>query len=293
MDQTPDPKALIAALPPDLRNRLTQASTAAGLTHLAGHTAAIAVTSSLITTPLWPIALPLQGILLIFLFTLEHEATHRTPFANPTLNEWTGRACGLILILPFEWFRYFHLAHHRYTNLPGLDPELDGAKPETVAQWLWHVTGLPYWISAVKRLFSLAFHRPQAGYIPPNALPRMATEARIMLALYALAAFFAPALLWFWLIPILIGQPFLRLYLLAEHGDCPYVANMLENTRTTFTNRLVRYLAWNMPYHTEHHAFPAVPFHHLPELHAEIRSHLKVTANGYARFTRAYLARRL
>ena len=35
-----------------------------------------------------------------------------------------------------------------------------------------------------------------------------------------------------------------------------------------------------------------VPFHHLPELHQEIRAHLKVTADGYTEFTRAYLARR-
>ena len=97
-------------------------------------------------------------------------------------------------------------------------------------------------------------------------------------------------LLWIWIMPALIGQPFLRLYLLAEHGRCPFVANMLENTRTTFTNRLVRFVAWNMPYHTEHHAFPSVPFHRLPDLHKLMRDHLKVTERGYARFTRNYVA---
>ena len=294
MDQTSDHKALIASLPPDLRSRLTQPSTTAGLLHLAGHLSAIAVTTTLIATPFWPIALLVQGILLIFLFTLEHEATHRTPFANAALNDWVGSTCGLILFLPFEWFRYFHLAHHRHTNLPGLDPELDGPKPESLRQWITHVSGIPYWTAEIKLLLSLALNRSQSAYIPQNALPRIVAEARIMLALYAAAAAsFAvtPALLWFWLIPILLGQPFLRLYLLAEHGDCPYVANMLENTRTTFTNRIVRFLAWNMPYHTEHHAYPAVPFHQLPALHHEIRAHLKVTAKGYASFTRAYLSR--
>jgi fatty acid desaturase len=47
-----------------------------------------------------------------------------------------------------------------------------------------------------------------------------------------------------------------------------------------------------MPYHTEHHVFPQVPFHRLPDLHARMRAHLKVTADGYAAFTRDYLARR-
>lgn len=294
MDSAPDHKTLITALPADLRDRLTRLSNARGLCHLALHLAAITVTSALIFTPLWPLALPAQGILLIFLFTLEHETTHRTPFASAALNDWVGRACGMVLILPFEWFRYFHLAHHRHTNLPGLDPELEGPKPETLRQWLLHVSGLPYWRAALVLVVSLALGRTKAPYLPDRALPRMQTEARVMLVLYALAfATLGQALVWLWALPVLLGQPFLRLYLLAEHGDCPFVANMLENTRTTFTNRIVRFLAWNMPYHVEHHAYPSVPFHALPALHREIRAHLKVTAPGYASFTRSYLARRL
>jgi fatty acid desaturase len=287
-----DHKTLIATLPDALRHRLTRPSTAAGLLHLAGHLGAIAVTTALIFTPLWPLALPVQGILLTFLFTLEHEATHRTPFAHPGLNDWIGRACGLVLVLPFEWFRYFHLAHHRHTNLPGLDPELDGAKPATLRQWLIHVSGIPYWRAEITLLIHLCLGRAEGRYLPAPAKPRMVVEARVMAALYLALALIAPRLmLWLWLIPMVLGQPFLRLYLLAEHGDCPQVADMLENTRTTFTTALVRFVAWNMPYHAEHHAYPAVPFHQLPALHLELRTHLKVTADGYARFTRDYLAR--
>jgi fatty acid desaturase len=67
---------------------------------------------------------------------------------------------------------------------------------------------------------------------------------------------------------------------------------MFVNTRTTFTTAIVRFLAWNMPYHAEHHTYPAVPFHNLPALHLRMKAHLKVTADGYAEFTRSYLARR-
>lgn len=289
----PDHISLIASLPTPLRDRLTTLSNAAGLLHLAGHLAAIAATSTLIlATPLWPLALPVQGILLVFLFTLEHEATHRTPFANARLNDWVGRACGMVLILPFEWFRYFHLAHHRHTNLPGLDPELDGPKPEGLRAWLIHVSGLPYWRAELMLLAQLCLGRAEARYLPQRAKPRMVAEARVMAVLYLAVIVAAPRLaLWLWAIPVLLGQPFLRLYLLAEHGDCPFVANMLENTRTTLTNAVVRFLAWNMPYHVEHHTYPAVPFHRLPDLHRAIRAHLKVTAQGYARFTREHLAR--
>ena len=138
----------------------------------------------------------------------------------------------------------------------------------------------------------LALNREHAPYLPRSARPRMQREAIVMLCLYALGlAFLSPLVLWVWVIPLLLGQPFLRLYLLAEHGDCPRVANMLENTRSTFTTALVRFLAWNMPYHTEHHVYPSVPFHRLPEFHDVLRDHLMVTADGYVQFTKDYLAR--
>lgn len=293
-----DHRDFLASLPPDVKSGLTAPSNRAGLRHLAGHLGLIGALGLPVALglPGWGLCLLPLGVALVFLFTLEHECTHRTPFASPALNDWVGRACGMVLILPFEWFRYFHLAHHRWTNLPGQDPELEGARPETLRQWLWHVSGLPYWAAMARITLALAFGRGgQARYLPAPALPRIRAEARAMLVLYALAAaslWLSPLLLWLWLVPVLLGQPFLRLYLLAEHGDCPQVAGMFDNTRTTFTSALVRFLAWNMPYHTEHHVFPAVPFHRLPALHALMRDHLRVTAPGYAAFTRSYLARR-
>ena len=89
--------------------------------------------------------------------------------------------------------------------------------------------------------------------------------------------------------PSLIGQPFVRLYLMAEHGRCAHVADMFANTRTTYTTALIRWLAWNMPYHAEHHAMPNVPFHKLPDLHDLTQAHLKETEAGYTRFHRRYV----
>ena len=293
-----DHKAFVAGLPADAKARLTAKSDQAGLRHLAGHTGAILLVGGLIAAgvPGWWALLPLQGVLIVFLFTLEHEATHKTPFAHERLNEWVGRGCGFLLLLPFEWFRYFHLAHHRWTNIEGRDPELAGGKPETFRAWVWHVSGLPYWMSEARLLVALIFGRAKGDYLPIAALPRIRTEARWMAAGYGLVAIslmVSPLLFWVWLLPVVLGQPALRLYLLAEHGDCPRVANMFENTRTTITTRMMRFLAWNMPYHVEHHVYPAVPFHQLPALHKVMQAELRVTAAGYARFTQDYLARRM
>jgi fatty acid desaturase len=293
-----DHKEFLQKLPAEIKARLTLRSDQAGLRHLAGHLGAILLVGALIAVqvPGWWILLPVQGVLIVFLFTLEHEATHKTPFASERLNEAVGHLCGFLLLLPFQWFRYFHLAHHRWTNIAGKDPELASEKPANLRAWLWHVSGLPYWIAGVRLLFDLANGQAKADYLPTAALPRIANEARLMAfgyALVLLSLLATPLLFWVWILPVLLGQPVLRLYLLAEHGDCPQVVNMFENTRTTFTTALVRFLAWNMPYHVEHHVFPAVPFHQLPALHQVIKAELRVTAEGYAAFTKAYLARRM
>ncbi|MEL6647185.1 MAG: fatty acid desaturase [Pseudomonadota bacterium] len=291
-----DHKAFAASLPQDQLSALNETADGPGLWHLAGHMALIFGFAVWIVQawPLWQMALVAQGVCICFLFTLEHEATHKTPFRTEWLNEWVGRFCGVMILVPFTWFRYFHLAHHRFTNIPGKDPELEaGAKPETWAGYIRFISGLPFWWAMARQTVGNALGRDPGRYIPRHAKRRVVLEARWMLAIYAvLGASFVvtPLLFWVWLLPCLLGQPFLRLYLLAEHGRCAFVANMFENTRTTYTNRVVRFLAWNMPYHVEHHSLPQVPFHKLPELHGRMAGHHKVLSNGYGAFTAEFVS---
>ena len=193
-------------------------------------------------------------------------------------------------MLPADYFRLFHFAHHRYTQDPERDPELATPKPRSLGQWAWHVSGLPNWIGNAKIIAQHALGRVEASFIPDNQKPAIVREARLHLAAYASltvasVAAGSNALLIYWVVPALIGQPFLRLYLLAEHTLCPLVQDMYANTRTTFTNRLLRFLCWNMCYHVEHHAYPGLPFHALPDAHAVLKPRLKVTAPGYLAVT--------
>jgi fatty acid desaturase len=287
--------ALLKSLPPDVKARLTARSDAAGLRHLAVYLSALAMTSAgiVMQVPLWPLLMAPQGILLVFLFTLSHECTHQTPFASRWINETVGHAIAPLLMLPFMWFRYFHLAHHKFTNNPDHDPELaGGGRPDTRRRWGVYLSGWGYWRGNLRVLMVNAFGPITAPYLPRSRHAAMRREARAILVFYVVTAFsltLSPVALWVWIVPVLIGQPVLRLYLLAEHGLCPPVADMLENSRTTLTGRLVRFLAWNMPYHAEHHSLPSVPFHLLPSFHLETRAHLKSTSEGYGAFTRAYL----
>ena len=88
----------------------------------------------------------------------------------------------------------------------------------------------------------------------------------------------------FWILPQLLCQPFLRAYVLAEHTGCTHDRNGLTNTRTTLTNAAVRLLMWNMPYHAEHHLYPSIPFHRLPDAHATLRDRLGFLQCGYVRW---------
>jgi fatty acid desaturase len=234
-----------------------------------------------------------QGILIIFLFTALHESIHETAFRSPVLNRIVANVCGFLVIVPPVWFRYFHFAHHSHTHDKANDPELSSEKPQTLRQYAAHLTAIPYWIATARTIAANVVGPNREAFVAERARVKVVHEARVYLGLYGLLFLSSliagsAALLWIWIVPVLLGQPFLRAYLLAEHARCPHVANMLENTRTTFTNAVVRFITWNMPFHAEHHALPTVPFHKLPRFHEIVRAHLKTTERGYARFHRNF-----
>ena len=281
------------------RQLLTQKSDRTGLQHLVIHAGLITTLGWLIATasmPLW-LLLPLmmlQGILLSFLFTLQHETTHYTPFKTRRLNTIVGFCCGFILLLPPTWFRYFHLAHHRWTQNPQKDPELASPKPATLYQYAVYLSGLPVWKDHIATLLRNAFRQCSDEFVPANKMPAIRLESLAMIGLYlcltiASATAGLTELLTVWIIPLLLGQPFLRAYLLAEHAACPQVDNRFENTRTLLTTPLLRRLAWNMPYHTEHHVYPAVPFFRLPDAHALANPHLQQLEPGYRSFHQRFI----
>jgi fatty acid desaturase len=274
---------------PELRE-LRQLSDGAGLLHLAGHLALLAAAGILVALAPGVMARlaaqALEGAILIFLFAPLHETVHRTAFRNRLLNDGLAAVIGFLLLLPAAYFRYFHFAHHRHTQDPARDPELATPKPATLGQWLWVVTGLPLWRDLALGLLRHASGKVTEPYLSAIPARHVIREARVHLALYALVtlASFAwgnATALRYWIVPALLGQPWLRLYLMAEHTGCPFVPDMLANSRTTLTNGLMRYLAWNMPFHAEHHSFPAVPFHALPRLHRRLAPWLRKTSPGY------------
>ena len=286
-------REFLQSLSPEQRKQLTQKSDIKGLIRLAQHWGVIALLAYLIIikVPAWPLLMLPLGVMLVFQFTLLHETIHFTPFRTRWINTAVAQVCGYILLLPPTWFRYFHLEHHRQTHVPGKDPELASPKPQTRREYWHYVSGLPLWRSSIKTLWINASGQCADAYVPKDSRNQVQKEAVCMIAIYAALliaslVFGLAQLFYIWVLPVILGQPFLRIYLLAEHTGCSHTNNMFSNTRTVYTNSAMRWLAWNMPYHAEHHSYAAVPFHRLASLHDMVEGHLLSTEQGYLVFHR-------
>ena len=285
----------------DTLRRLSRRSDARGLKQLAVHSTLLCITGFLVWRSrggAWLVpAMLLHGLVLDFVFCALHESIHRTAFASRRINDLVAWIGGALLLLPPEYFRLFHFAHHRFTQDPARDPELAQPAPTTLGSYLWRATGLPNWY---KRLTVTLTHaltgRVGESFVPAAKRPMIVREARVLWSCYAAVLLLSlvlhsAAALIYWIIPVIAGQPFLRLYLLSEHTGCALNDNMYANTRTTYTNGAIRLLAWQMPFHAEHHAFPAVPFHALAQANALVQGRIEVSAPGYLALHRELIRR--
>ena len=280
---------------------LSRRSNTRGVLQLFAHLTLLCVTGVLVWAArgsfLIVPATVLDGIVLNFLFCPLHETTHWSAFASRRLNVAVGWICGAVLLLPPQYFRQFHFAHHRFTQDPARDPELAVPAPDTVGSYLWRASGLPNWHKRITVTLRHALTgRVSEPFVPARMHAAIVREARILWIGYLLVLGVSlvlrrPEALIYWVFPVLAGQPFLRLFLMAEHTGCALDDNPFGNTRTTYTSGALRLLAWQMPYHVEHHCYPSIPFHALKRVNTLIGDRIEVAAPGYLAVHRELLRR--
>ena len=75
--------------------------------------------------PIWA-AIPLSTAVTYVMFSVAHEALHRSLCSVRWVNTVVGRLAWLFVILPFSLpaFGYVHGEHHRHTNDPDRDPDM-------------------------------------------------------------------------------------------------------------------------------------------------------------------------
>jgi len=229
------------------------------------------------------------GFIASFYFMGFHELIHGTAFDTTFWNQAFAHVFGFFIFRGAKWYYYFHWNHHRFTNDPSLDPELSGvtvdrADPLEIGGWAGmkayttFLSGFPFGFERIPGIFRYALGTAEDEIWVNSNDKKKAVQieyacfatgylALLVASLLRPATIGAP-LWYYWIVPHMLGAGHLRYYQTAEHRSChqaPYTEGTAwANSRTSSTNWLYARLAWNMPYHSEHHAWPNIPFHQLP-----------------------------
>ena len=212
-----------------------------------------------------------------------HEAGHGTAFRTGWMADALYQlASFMVLRRPTVW-RWSHSRHHTDTIIVGRDPEIVQPRPPSFLEIGLALLNLKGGLLELAGVVRNAFGRlgaEEATFIPATERPRVYREARIWLGIYAAVVLLAVAMgsilpLMLVGLPSFYGAWFHLFTGLTQHvGLAEDVLDHRLNSRTVLMNPVLRFLYWNMNYHVEHHMFPMVPYHRLPELHAEIRKDL-------------------
>ena len=237
-----------------------------------------------------------QGVILWgFCYAGQHELGHWTVFRNRTLNDAFGHLASFPRFYAHNYQRFFHFAHHRHTKVAGYDPELLVQKPWTFVAYLNFVAGLTLWIALIRNVVEHACGHAPETFLREKEQRIVIREARLYLLGYAAVAVLSvyfeswAALICVWG-PMFVTTAFYRPYVAAEHHGLPNGRGVIGGTRTTRAGPILRWLMWQMPYHTEHHLFPGVPFHKLGALSRELRERPDSKLAGINEVAPGYIA---
>ena len=234
-----------------------------------------------------------------------HECGHGTAFRTGWMNDVVYHIASFCMIRnPVVW-RWSHARHHTDTIIVGRDPEIVVMRPPALLRIAANFLGIFDAIDGWSRMLLNASGRlgaEEATFVPDTERPGVVLAARVWVAVYAATAGLAVAMQS--VLPLmLIGLP--RLYgawhhvmtgVLQHGGLADNVLDHRLNSRTVYMNPISRFIYWNMNYHVEHHMFPLVPFHRLPELHETVKHDLPAPNTSIAqawREVRLAVARQL
>ncbi len=212
-----------------------------------------------------------------------HECGHGTAFRTPWMNNVVYQIASFCMIRNSVEWRWSHARHHTDTIIVGRDPEIVAMRPPALFRIFLNFIGIVDALTGWKKMLLNASGKldpEEATFIPESEQPKVVLVARVWTVIYA--ATIALALATQSILPLmLIGLP--RLYgawhhvmtgVLQHAGLAENVIDHRLNSRTVYMNPISRFIYWNMNYHVEHHMFPMVPYHRLPELHEWINHDL-------------------
>ncbi len=210
-----------------------------------------------------------------------HESEHGTAFRTDWMNNALYELASFMVMRESTLWRWSHTRHHSDTIIVGRDPEIFVPRPADLKAIVLAFFNLPVYPKYFRAILTHAAGRMSAAektFIPESEFPKICLRARIYVLIYA--GVIALALATRSVLPLmyvgltnLYGSWLMVVYGLTQHaGLAENVLDHRLNCRTVYMNPVHRYLYWNMNYHVEHHMFPLVPYHALPQLHAAVRA---------------------
>lgn len=225
---------------------------------------------------------------------LQHQCLHHSAFVSARWHRIAGVPLGFPLMVSYSHYRVRHLQHHRFLGTPN-DSEFfgfDTRKPITWGSLLAGAFDYARLLTVFREIiaaFSGHWEYSQ-GQISPRRRKEVVGEYRLMgVALIALLVVCAlggwPAVLQFWLVPLLIAAPLHFLVVLPEHILCePDTADVLRNTRSITGSRLTSWFTNGNNLHVEHHAAMTVPINRLRSRHSAVQEAARYVERSYFTF---------
>ncbi|HEV8320529.1 MAG TPA: fatty acid desaturase [Myxococcota bacterium] len=231
----------------------------------------------------------LGGFAIHGLGVLMHEAAHWNLFPKKFWNDLAGIVISLPIGLIVTGYRVVHMLHHAEERSADDPDELENLKPSwfrLMVFYTWLFVGMEGYVIFVffTSLFK-ARNWSQRLYVAFNyALMIGVWSTAIALAV---RGGWVPTLLTVWVGPTFAATLVANVRGLAEHTMTFREEGPYRATRTTVSHPLVSWFMNNGNYHLEHHLFPDVAWHRLPELHTMMRPRLE---QERAQLSRGYLA---
>lgn len=251
------------------------------------------------------VAILVNGLLFAHLIELQHECMHGHAFRSPGLNRLFGVACGVFMASSNAHYRYDHLRHHAWLgtsrNLEHFNYRFSNLDS------FWGFAKAFFDLSRYKRVASILWNamlgRPVPGIDKPAAGRDIKQEYVFFLVIVVAsiaAAMYWPTLLWplalaWWIPALLIAEGVHFMIEMPEHFGLNTMTepNVLENTRTIRTSRLVNWFVNGNDLHTAHHYHHGVPMCNVKNLHELIKDRIVVVEPSYFSLYRDILAGRI
>ena len=209
-----------------------------------------------------------------------HECSHGTAFKTDWMNNVVYEVASFMVMRESVIWRWSHTRHHSDTIIVGRDPEIQIPRPpdlKGLALALINYGGYMTYYPNLIRHACGQMSDAERTYVPDAEFGKIFRNARICVAIYALVIVSA-VILQTWIPIFLFMLPqFFGTWLMIVHNTTQHAGlaeNVLDhrlNCRTVYMNPISRFIYWNMNYHVEHHMFPLVPYHRLPELHKAVK----------------------